>query len=185
MRADARRNRDRLLAVAGEVVAEQGADASLEEIARRAGVGSATLHRHFRSRQALLEAVFRDRVAALCAHGEELLTEPDPGAALITWLHAVVAHATTNRGLGPALALCADLGSSAHSAVLGAGGALLDRAQRNRSIRRDLAIGDLLGLVNAISLATEQDPDQADRLLALALGGVDYRPTRKAGRSPA
>jgi AcrR family transcriptional regulator len=177
MRADARRNRDRLLAVAGEVVAEQGADASLEEIARRAGVGSATLHRHFRSRQALLEAVFRDRVAALCAHGEELLAAPDPGAALITWLHGVVAHAAANRGLGPALVLSADLGSSAHSAILGAGGALLDRAQRNRSVRPDVRIDDLFCLVNAISAAAEQDPALADRLLALALEGVGYRPS--------
>jgi AcrR family transcriptional regulator len=175
MRADAQRNRDRLLAVAGEVVAEQGADASLEEIARRAGVGSATLHRHFRSRQALLEAVFRDRVTALCAHGEELLAAPEPGAALIAWLHAVVTHATTNRGLGPALVLCADPGSSAHSAILGAGGALLDRAQRTGSIRPDLAIDDLLRLVNAISLATEREPDQASRLLTLALEGVGGR----------
>lgn len=177
MRADARRNRDRLLAVAGEVVAEQGADASLEEIARRAGVGSATLHRHFRSRQALLEGVFRDRVEALCAHGEELLAESDAGAALTTWLHAVVAHATTNRGLAPALAMCADptLGSSAHAAILTTGDALLNRAKQRDQVRPDLAIDDLFALVNAISSATEQDPPQAARLLTLALEGVGRR----------
>ncbi|MEO6087412.1 MAG: helix-turn-helix domain-containing protein [Umezawaea sp.] len=178
LRADARRNRDRLLAVAGEVVAEQGADASLEEIARRAGVGSATLHRHFRSRQALLEDVFRDRVAALCAHGEELLTDPNAGAALTTWLHAVVTHAATNRGLAPALAMSADptLGSSAHTAILTTGGALLNRAQQHDQVRPDLTIGELFRLVSGIATGTEQDPPQATRLLTLALEGVGYRP---------
>src|ERR1700743_436591 len=74
MRADAVRNRDTIVAAAGAVVAEQGAAASLEEIARRAGVGSATLHRHFPDRYALLEAVFAERVASLCGDAAELLT---------------------------------------------------------------------------------------------------------------
>ena len=171
MRSDARRNRDRLVAVAGEVVAEQGADASLEEIARRAEVGSATLHRHFRSRQELLEAVFHDRVTALCAHGENLLTAPDAGKALTTWLHAVVAHATTNRGLSPTI----NAGTAAHQAILTTGQALLTRAQAAHAVRRDVPITDLFRLVNAISLATEQDPTQAARLLTLALEGVGRR----------
>lgn len=79
MRADARRNRDRILAAAGTAIAEHGAEASLEEIARHAGVGSATLHRHFPSRQALLEAVFRDRVEILCAKARDLAASPIPG----------------------------------------------------------------------------------------------------------
>lgn len=72
LRADAQRNYDRILAAAGAAVAAHGTDASLEEIAREAGVGSATLHRHFPSRQALLEAVFRDRVETLCAKAADL-----------------------------------------------------------------------------------------------------------------
>ena len=88
-RADARRNFDQIVAAAEAEIARHGADASLEEIARRAGVGSATLHRHFPSRQALLEAVFHDRVEVLCVQARELAGHPDPGAALGEWLRAV------------------------------------------------------------------------------------------------
>ncbi|MFC7643282.1 TetR/AcrR family transcriptional regulator [Streptosporangium lutulentum] len=78
MRADARRNHDRILVAASAAIAQHGAEASLEEIARHAGVGSATLHRHFPSRQALLEAVFRDRVETLCAKASELAAASTP-----------------------------------------------------------------------------------------------------------
>jgi AcrR family transcriptional regulator len=172
MRADARRNRDRLVSVASDVIAEHGADASLEEIARRAGVGSATLHRHFRSRSALLEAVFRDRVATLCALAGDLLAEPEPGAALVTWLHAVVAHAAANRGLGASLVLGAGHAESVHAKITDAGNVLLVRAQAKGAANPDIAIADLLTLVNAISVVTEGRPDHADRLLRLVVRGV-------------
>jgi AcrR family transcriptional regulator len=177
MRADARRNHERLVAVAGEVVAEQGADASLEEIARRAGVGSATLHRHFPSRYALLEAVFRDRVQALCERAGDLLADPSPGAALETWLRAVVSHISANRGLGTSLMTGpggAELGSSTHTMVIEAGAALLVRAQRAGAAHPDVAVIDLLTLLGGISLATEREPERADRLLTLVLDGVRY-----------
>jgi AcrR family transcriptional regulator len=180
MRADARRNYDRLLVVANAVIADQGAEASLEEIARRAGVGSATLHRHFPSRFALLEAVFRGRVEALCAKAADLLTDSSPGSALVTWLRAVVAHAASNRGLGAALMMGAhnaELGSSCHAMILAAGEKLLVRAQQERAAHPAVAIADLLQLVNAISLATEQEPDRADRadrLLTLVVNGVRH-----------
>lgn len=172
LRADARRNRDRLMAVASDVIAQHGADASLEEIARRAGVGSATLHRHFQGRQALLEAVFRDRVKTLCALARDLLAAPEPGAALVTWLRAVVAHAAANRGLGASLMLGAGDGESVHAQILDAGNALLVRAQQAGVAQPDLAIADLLTVVNAISLVTEGQPDHADRLLTLVVRGV-------------
>lgn len=178
MRADARRNYDRLLAVASEVVAQQGADASLEEIARRAGVGSATLHRHFPGRQALLEAVFRDRVDTLCALAHHLLAQHEPGDALAMWLRALVAHATANRGLGASLMMGAqdpDLGASAHAMILEAGGSLLAHAQRDRSVRPEVAIADLLQLVNAVAVVTERAPDpagQGERLLDLVINGL-------------
>jgi AcrR family transcriptional regulator len=193
MRADARRNRDRLLAVASAVIAERGAEASLEEIARRAGVGSATLHRHFRGRQALLDAVFHDRVDALCslAHtlartgeggGTDAEGAADSGTALVTWLRAVVAHAAANRGLGASLMLGVGEAESVHARILDAGRSLLTRAQAERAAHPDIDIADLLTLVNAISLATEQDPDRAgradhaDRLLTLVVHGVGYPP---------
>ncbi|MDT0342296.1 TetR/AcrR family transcriptional regulator [Streptomyces litchfieldiae] len=176
-RADARRNVARIVAAAGALVAERGAGASLEEVARRAGVGSATLHRHFPSRQALLEAVFRDRVAALCARADDLLSDPDPGAALFTWLRAVGAHAVANRGLGAWLMRDGGpaLGSTCHEMISGAGDALLERARAAGAVRPEVAIAHLLKLVSAISLATEEDPDgpaEADRLLAIAIDGV-------------
>jgi len=180
LRSDARRNYDRLVAAASAVIAEEGAQASLEEVARRAGVGSATLHRHFPARYDLLEAVFRDRVAALCARADELLDAELPGEALIAWLRAVVEHAAVNRGLGASLIMgahAADLGSSCHHVISAAGQRLLVRAQRERAVRSDLAIDDLLRLVNAISLATEQEAnrvDHADRLLAIVVNGLRH-----------
>jgi AcrR family transcriptional regulator len=170
MRADARRNRDRLVSVASTVVAEQGAEASLEEIARRAGVGSATLHRHFPSRFALLDAVFAERVTALCDLGTDLLTAPDPGDALVRWLRELVRHAVGNRGLATSLAKAT--GESCHAKILAAGEALLTRAQETTAIRADVSTGELLQLVNGIALASAEDEATANRLLTLAVTGL-------------
>jgi AcrR family transcriptional regulator len=167
MRADAERNRARLLSVASEVVAEQGAAASLEEIARRAGVGSATLHRHFSSRPALLDAVFADRVAALCATATELSAAEDTGAALVAWLREIVRHAARNRGLGASL--LAGTGESCHDRIVAAGERLVARAAAD--LRPDVTVSELLALANGIALATEPDAELADRLLTLAAEG--------------
>ncbi|MEV0202233.1 helix-turn-helix domain-containing protein [Nonomuraea sp. NPDC050691] len=178
-RADARRNYDRIVAAATSAIAEHGAEASLEEIARRAGVGSATLHRHFPSRQRLLEAVFHGKVEALCATARDLAAGPDPGEALVAWLRAVAAHVVTNRGLATSLLHGAQdgdaVGASCHAMIVNAGQELLDGARRAGAVRDDVAIVDLLTLVNAICLATEHDPDgaaEAERLLDLVLAGV-------------
>ncbi len=179
-RADARRNHDRIVTAAADAIAEHGAEASLEEIARRAGVGSATLHRHFPSRQHLLEAVFRGKVEALCATAADLAGHPDPGHALATWLGAVARHAAHNRGLAAALMGGAHdgdptLGAGCHTMIINAGADLLAHAREAGAARPDVSITDLLTLVNAISLAVEGEPDgavQAGRLLTLALTGV-------------
>lgn len=180
MRADARRNYDRIVAAAGALIAEHGADASLEEVARRAGIGSATLHRHFPSRQALLEAVFTDRIETLCAKADDLLTAPDPGEALFAWLHAVGAHAVANRGLGASIMRGADpaLGSTYHEMITNAGDALLARARAAAAVRPEITTPQMLKLVGAICLATEHEPDglaEADRLLKIAIDGVRAR----------
>ncbi|WP_231619246.1 TetR/AcrR family transcriptional regulator [Nonomuraea sp. SBT364] len=181
LRADARRNADRIVAAAGALIAERGADASLEEIARRAGVGSATLHRHFPARQALLEAVFKDRVEALCAKAGDLLAAADPGEALLAWLRAVGAHAVANRGLGASLMRGGGdpaLGGTCHDLITGAGEKLLVRARAAGAVRPGITIVQLLKLVSAISLATEHDPDgpaEAERLLGIAIDGVRPR----------
>jgi AcrR family transcriptional regulator len=166
MRADARRNRDRLVSVASEVVAEQGAEASLEEIARRAGVGSATLHRHFPSRRALLDAVFAERVTALCDMGAEQLTAADPRDALVRWLRELVRHAVRNRGL--ATSLLKGTGDSCHVRILATGEALVARAR----LRADVTTGDLLKLANGVALAAADDEEVADRLLTLVITGL-------------
>jgi AcrR family transcriptional regulator len=177
IRADARRNYDRLLAAASATVAEQGAEASMEEIARRAHLGSTTLHRHFPTRQTMLEAVFHDRIATLCARAHDLLKHPDPETALVTWLRNFVTHAATQRGLAAALtALTIDEpNAGCRTMIHSAGGELLIRAQQAGRVRPDIAIADLLKLTNAIALVTEQDPrgaDQADQMLAIVTGGL-------------
>src|SRR5450755_4072412 len=104
MRADARRNHRLLVSAAIAVFIENGADdASLEEIARRAGVGIGTLYRHFPTRQALLEAVYRDQVEIMCARADELLGSQSPGDALATWLQALVQFGSTKRSLTSAM----------------------------------------------------------------------------------
>ena len=175
-RADALRNRARLVAAASAVIAESGAEASLEEVARRAGVGSATLHRHFPTRAGLLEAVLRDRVRALCDRAEALLTAPDAGVALMTWLRAVVTHAATVRGLGPALTgYKPDPEFSPHTMITEAARQLLTRAHREGSVAPTVAVADLLQLANGIALATDSLPDpaqRADTLIALVTNGL-------------
>src|SRR5689334_3188125 len=152
MRADAQRNRDRLVAVAAEVVGQYG------------------------GRIDLLEAVFRSSIDAVCAQATELLDDPDHLQALTSWLHTVVAHATGSRGLATALVMSGDCGSDAHARLLSAGRKLLDRAQKEDVVPEDTRIEDLLKLANGISLASGDDPDQAARLLTLAIRGI--APTR-------
>lgn len=103
MRADARRNYERLLTEARTAFTEHGTDTSLEDIARRAGVGIGTLYRHFPNRTALMGAVFQGEVDALLTHARELADAPQPCAALVEWLRAIITHATTYRGLSRAL----------------------------------------------------------------------------------
>nr|WP_043732469.1 TetR/AcrR family transcriptional regulator [Streptomyces zinciresistens] len=179
MRADARRNHERLLTVARSAFAEHGTDASLEDVARRAGVGIGTLYRHFPNRDALLSAVFEDAVGDLLARSHELLDAPEPCAALVTWLRETVTHASEYRGLARSLMSVSSDATSALARCSGpireAGGALLARAQRAGTVRPDVAIADLLQLTHAIALAAEEapsDPDLADRLLHLTLRGL-------------
>jgi AcrR family transcriptional regulator len=181
MRADARRNYERLITTARVAFMEHGTGASLDDIAKRAGVGSGTLYRHFPTRDALLHAVLRDRIDGLLAHAGELLAEPDPDAALGLWLRRYLAGAATPRGTATVIieAMSAEwahtgLGSAA-AAICTALGRLLDRAQRAGSIRADIDPGDLLRLTNAIGVASERTPDRdgyTDRMLTLLFDGL-------------
>ncbi|MFG2940330.1 TetR/AcrR family transcriptional regulator [Streptomyces sp. NPDC048282] len=181
-RADARRNYAHILAVAEKEVAAHGADASLEQIARVAGVGSATVRRHFPGRRALLEAVFSDQTTALCVRAGELVEHDDPRAALLEWLDAFAAYVATSRGLATALlpggiADHEDDGTCAPR-LSAAAQPLVRRAARAGAVAPDTTAADLITLIVGIVLATEQHPapePETARLLALVVQGISPR----------
>jgi AcrR family transcriptional regulator len=176
-RADAVRNRARIVETASEVFAARGSDASLEEIARGAGVGIGTLYRHFPTREDLVEAVFRDRLDELQQLAEVLLDSDRPWDALATWLHEQLLQAGTCRGL----AAEAMLSMLAHGdepraceAMRHAGAALLARAQAAGEVRADVDIDDIVRMVQAVTLAAEEsdDPASAERMFRFVLDGI-------------
>lgn len=166
MRADARKNYEHLLAVAGAVLTEQGADASLRDIARRAGVGLGTLYRHFPTREALLEALLRASFDELTARAGELETSSSPEDALVSWLGDVVACAHTYRGVvASMMAAIADPNSALHASCVtmrAAGARLLARAQAEGMARTDVDGADLFALVGALAWLRDQ-PSLAPR----------------------
>ncbi|HEY2507501.1 MAG TPA: TetR/AcrR family transcriptional regulator [Streptosporangiaceae bacterium] len=179
-RADARRNYDRLLATAAQAFAEHGADdVSLEEIARRAGVGIGTLYRHFPARQALLEAVYRDQVESLEVLAAKLMAAESPGDALADWIRAFVAFGRAKRTLSSALVATIGKDSellSACSLILrNCNESLLQRAQAAGAARPDITAADIFrlthGLITAMD-AAPADPEQANRLISLVVAGL-------------
>jgi len=178
-RADARRNRERLLAAATAAFAEQGADAPLEDIARRAGVGIGTLYRHFPTRLALQEGVFRNQVETVCARGRELAEAPSPGEAFAAWLRVLAGFLATKRGLSHAL--IATLGkdseviSSCGQAMRTTVEQLLTRAQQAGAVREDLTAMDVMHMMHGIGVAVEHTPGEADRMISLMLDGMRSR----------
>ncbi|MFB8085937.1 TetR/AcrR family transcriptional regulator [Streptomyces sp. NPDC055992] len=172
-RADARLNRERLIATAQEVFAEVGPEASLNEVARRAGVGPGTLYRHFPNRSALLTAVLKGRIETLCELAATLSSSEPADDALRQWLRAFLVHARLNQGLGGALMVeePAALGIDCHRLILDAAAGLLVQAQRRGTARADLTADDLIQLVVGIALSTvrSHDAEQSNRLLALVL----------------
>ncbi|MFC6094643.1 TetR family transcriptional regulator [Saccharothrix sp. BKS2] len=182
-RADARRNYARILAVAEAEVAAHGAGASLEQIARTAEVGSATVRRHFPTRRALLEAVSRERIEALAARAHDLTGRDDSRDALLEWLGEVVAYCVSARGLAAALAYDGVEPDPVHenscsAALEEAAGPLLRRAARDGAVATGVTVSDLITLAVGIVLATEHHPDpaaRADRLFRLAVAGLSPR----------
>ncbi|MFQ6396885.1 TetR/AcrR family transcriptional regulator [Nocardia sp. KC 131] len=182
-RADARRNYARVLAVAEEQVAAYGAGASLEQIARIAGVGSATVRRHFPTRQALLEAVSRKRIEALCTRAHDLTGTGDSRSALLEWLTDVVAYCVRARGLAVALSYDAAMShphdNTCSAALEEAGNPLLRSAIEGGTVAEGVTVADLIALIVGIALATEHYPDpaaQAERLFRLAVAGLQEMP---------
>jgi AcrR family transcriptional regulator len=170
-RADAQRNFDALIIAAREVFTELGTDASLEEIARRAGVGIATLYRNFPTREELIELVYVAEVAALCKYVDEL-TDLKPWYALIAWLQRFVSYMGTKRALIDGLNRKSDAFGMCRDALYEAGGPLLRRAQECGSARTDVDIDDIMRFVIGITAVNLKDDAQRRRIFAMAMDGM-------------
>jgi AcrR family transcriptional regulator len=147
-RADAVRNRERVLEAAKTVFSAGGPDASLEAVARTAGVGIGTLYRHFPTREALFEAVYRREVQQLADLAEQLKEQAEPVEALRRWMRSNVKFVATKKGMSAALTLATDKNSELFSysfdRLTRAVGSLLDRAIATGEIRDDISPEDLL-----------------------------------------
>jgi AcrR family transcriptional regulator len=180
-RADAIRNRERVLEAAKAVFSAGGPDASLEAVARAAGVGIGTLYRHFPTREALFEAVYRREVQHLADLAEELKQEPKPIDALRHWMRSNVKFVATKKGMSAALALAAyknsELFSYSFERLTRAVGALLDRAIAAGEIRDDISPEDLLRALIGMCYMHDQPGWQTSvlRLVDVFIDGLRNR----------
>lgn len=177
MRADARRNCDLLIATAREVFTEKGAEAPLDEIAKRAGVGAGTLYRHFPNREALVEAVYRGEVDSLANHATELLAEYPPDEALTRWMREQVRFVNHRRGLAanlkPALKRDSETMTWCRTRLVSAAEELLTKAAAAGTVRPDIEPFDLLRLGHGLAVASEYGSDEdAERMLTVVLNGL-------------
>jgi len=170
-RKDAARNYDALLAAAREAFAEHGAEASLEDIARRAGVGIGTLYRNFPTRRHLFETVYADEVNTLVRVAQEV-ADQEPWQALTAWLDRFAGYMVTKRAVREALDDGSEIFAACRKSMYAAGGPLLARAQEAGEARKDMDFTDLLRMVAGIMATTFDDDAQRDRVLAIALDGV-------------
>src|SRR5581483_7675654 len=175
-RADARRNYEKVLAAAREAFAEGGESISLEEIARRAGVGIGTLYRNFPNRQALLEALYVEEVCRSAAE----LDDADPWQSLTAWIDRFMAYLSTKRALAHELLNYldqdAELFKTCRASLFAAGEPLLERAQDAGVVRPDVTIAEVVQLMVGIGKIPTADPRQVERILRVALDGLRYQP---------
>jgi AcrR family transcriptional regulator len=176
LRADAQRNQERLVTAAREVFAKYGGDASMEAIARQAGVGVGTLYRHFPKRIDVVEAVYRTDVDQLVSTAEQVVEELEPWPALVSWLRAFVRYALGKRTflneLHEAFDKNPELRVAARERIEKAGDLVLARAQLAGVARADLDGGDLMQLIGAMCMSATLSEDQSERLLAVILDGL-------------
>ena len=176
-RADAERNRDKILAAARTAFADPDAEVSMAEISRRAGVGMATLYRNFPGRQELLEALYTDEVNAVCKAAETIDGET-PGATLVAWLHRFFAFTTSKRHIASELLRQTDrsdplfeLFENNRTRVIAAGRPLLAAAQHAREIRADMTLEQILDMIVAIA-TIHGDTGYTGPILQTALDGL-------------
>jgi AcrR family transcriptional regulator len=181
-RTDAQRNRERILEVAKAAFARSGANTSLDDVARKAGVGAGTLYRHFPTRDALLEAVYHTEVAKLAAAERELSAKLPPVEALRAWMLLFVDYIAEKHIIAPALNAFAGgpskLYDSSRAQVTGAIEALVERAIKSGDIRKDLKAFDLLrALIGVSNVASAPDWQQSAKRLVdiLILGSRSTR----------
>jgi AcrR family transcriptional regulator len=179
LRADARRNRARLLEAAQTLFRNRGLDVSVAEIAEAAGVGRGTLFRNFASKEDLIEAVVAERMRDAAAQGRELLESENPGAALFEFLGEMVGRQQLDRALFEAIDetwLCKEVIRPAHAEIVEILAALLARAQAVGEVRRDVGAMDLLmmskGACSAAAAFAQADPAIIDRHLDLIRASV-------------
>src|SRR5580692_10006563 len=176
MRADARRSRAKLIEAATIAFAENGADAPLEDIARRAGVGIGTLYRHFPTRTDLQAGVFRSQVDAVCTTADQLIGTVSPEQAFAGSVRAIAGYLVTKRGLARALidslGRDSELISVCSLRMSDTVDRLLSYAQGSGVLRPDISAKDVLRLVHGIVMACEQSPQDTDRLLDVMLDGL-------------
>lgn len=181
LRADARRNRDRLLDVAVRAFSRDGLDATLDAIAKEAGVGIGTLYRHFPTREALIEAAYRSELARLCDAVPALLGSTPPDEALRAWMDHYIDYMSTKRGMADALRAVIASGGNPYAQsrdrLLTAIATLLQAGVAAGTLRGDVAAADVLASLSGISLAAGQPAqrDQAGRLLDLLMDGLRFR----------
>jgi AcrR family transcriptional regulator len=173
-RVDARRNYNAILAAARGAFAERGIDVALEEIARRADVGIATLYRNFPTREDLIESVYVDEVQAVCAAAAEF-EDLEPWDALVAWLRRFVSYVGTKHALVAGLNKNSVTFQNCRTVLYGAGEPLLLRAQKAGVARADASIDDVMRLVTGISGVGFLSDEQRDRVLAMAIDGVHVR----------
>jgi AcrR family transcriptional regulator len=181
LRADARRNRQRLLDVAHEAFVANGVTASMDDIARRAGVGSGTLYRHFPTRDSLILALVADDLERLAALADELRSR-DQSDALESWLAELVEHNRTYRGLAESTIAATGKPTALGAAcdrLHAAGAALVRDAQEHGTVRSDITPNDAIDLAAAVAWMTQHDPDshRCKALLQVAIDGLHGPPT--------
>ncbi len=176
MRADARRNYERLLDAARKVFADQGGGASMEAIAKQAGVGVGTLYRHFPKRIDVVEAVYRDDVDQLVGSADRGMSELGPWAALEAWLRAYVDYGRAKRTflneLHEAFEKNPDLKPASRDRIWAACNRVLSRAQEAGQARSDIDGQDLMQLVSPMCMNSTLGVEQGERLLAMVLDGL-------------
>ena len=177
MRADARRNRQLILAAAEEAFAAEGLNVPVDEIARRAGVGAGTLYRHFPTKEALFEAVVVDHMVQLASDARAMASSTEPGQALFDFLGRMADEAATKRNLMDALMGAGidikETAATIKGEVEAAVGALLSRAQDAGQVRGDVQLADLFGLImGTCAMAAENDACSQARMFAIVCAGL-------------